>query len=129
MGKQANYSILCITIYNFDNYHQAAGGATDSEENTEYENGPQQYHYYYYICAVLSRSVVSDSLRPPGAPPGAQQCTRLLCPWGFSRQEYGSGLPCPPPGDLPNPGIEPRAPALQADSFLSLSGCAGGILK
>ena len=28
---------------------------------------------------------------------------------GFSRQEYWSGLPCPPPGDLPNPGIEPTA--------------------
>ena len=28
---------------------------------------------------------------------------------GFSRQEYWSGLPCPPPGDLPNPGIEPKS--------------------
>ena len=45
--------------------------------------------------------------------------TRLLCPWGFSRQEYCSGLPCPPPGDLPNPVIEPRSPTLQADSLLS----------
>ena len=39
---------------------------------------------------------------------------------GFSRQEYWSGLPCPPPGDLPDPGIElvsPVAPALQADSL------------
>ena len=35
---------------------------------------------------------------------------------GFSRQEYWSGLPCFPPGDLPNPGIEPRAPAVQADT-------------
>ena len=31
----------------------------------------------------------------------------------FSRQEYWNGLPCPPPGHLPNPGIEPRSPALQ----------------
>ncbi|KAF4018722.1 hypothetical protein G4228_010280 [Cervus hanglu yarkandensis] len=38
---------------------------------------------------------------------------------GFSRQEYWSGLPCPPPGDLPDPGIEPRSPALQAESSLS----------
>ena len=38
---------------------------------------------------------------------------------GFSRQGYWSGLPCPPPGDLPNPGIEPRSPALQVDSLLS----------
>ena len=36
----------------------------------------------------------------------------------FSRQEYWSGLPFPSPGDLPNPGIEPRSPALQADSFI-----------
>ena len=39
---------------------------------------------------------------------------------GFSRQEYWSGLPFPPPGDLPNPGIEPVShvsPALQADSL------------
>ena len=37
----------------------------------------------------------------------------------FSRQEYWSGLPCPLSGDLPNPGIEPRSPALQPDSLLS----------
>ena len=37
----------------------------------------------------------------------------------FSRQEYWSGLPFPAPGDLPDPGIEPRSPALQADSLLS----------
>jgi len=41
----------------------------------------------------------------------------LLCPWGYSRQEYWSGLPCPAAGDLPNPGIEPRSPTLQADSL------------
>ena len=34
---------------------------------------------------------------------------RLLCPWGFSRQEYWSGLPCAPLGDLPKPGIEPTS--------------------
>ena len=38
---------------------------------------------------------------------------------GFSRQEYWSGLPFPSPGHLPDPGIEPRSPALQADSLLS----------
>ena len=36
---------------------------------------------------------------------------------GMSRPEYWSGLPFPPPGDLPNPGMEPRSPALQADSL------------
>ena len=37
----------------------------------------------------------------------------------FSRQEYWNGLPFPSPGDLPNPGIEPRSPTLQADSLQS----------
>ena len=36
---------------------------------------------------------------------------------GFSRQEYWSGLPFPSSGDIPNPGIEPGSPALQADSL------------
>ena len=38
---------------------------------------------------------------------------------GFSRQEYWSGLPFPPPGDLPDPGIKAMSPALQADSLPS----------
>ena len=38
---------------------------------------------------------------------------------GFSRQEYWSGLPFPSPGDLPNPGIESRSPALEADALTS----------
>ena len=37
----------------------------------------------------------------------------------FSRQEYWSGLLFPSPGDLPNPGIEPGSPALQADALPS----------
>ena len=56
-----------------------------------------------------------------------KSCLTLATPWtiacqaplsvGYSRQEYWSGLPFPSPGDLPNPGIEPRPPALQADSL------------
>ena len=38
---------------------------------------------------------------------------------GFSRHEYWSGLPCPSPGDLPYPGIEPGSPALWADILTS----------
>ena len=37
----------------------------------------------------------------------------------FLRQEYWSGLPFPSPGDLPNPGIEPGSPSLQADYLSS----------
>ena len=43
---------------------------------------------------------------------GCQASLSMRC----SKQEYWSRLPCPPPGDLPNPGIEPRSPTLQADS-------------
>ena len=38
---------------------------------------------------------------------------------GFFRQEYWTGLPFPSPGDLPDPGIEPRSPALEADVLTS----------
>ena len=70
--------------------------------------------YYKQIC-VLSCSVVSNSETPWTV------AARLLCLWGFSRQEYWSGLPGPPPQDCPNPGIEPRCPTLQADSLPSES--------
>ena len=56
--------------------------------------------YANYVCCVLIRSVVSETLGPHGL-----QAARHLCPWGFSRQEYWSGLPRPPPGNLPNPRI------------------------
>ena len=65
------------------------------------------------ISACSLAFVVSYSLQPHGLEPA-----RLLCPWGFSRQEYWSGLSCPPPRDLPNPGIKLRSPALQEDSLL-----------
>ena len=42
---------------------------------------------------MLSPSVMSNSLRPHGL-----KSTRLLCPWGFSGQEYWNGWPCSPPG-------------------------------
>ena len=68
---------------------------------------------FHVLCfAVLSHSVGSDSLRPPRLQP-----TRPLCPWGFSGRECWSGLPCPPPGDLPDLGVKIRCLALQADSL------------
>ena len=68
-------------------------------------------HTYVYVCVhakLLSRVQL------------------FVTPWtvthqaplskGFSRQEYWSGLPCPSPGDLPNPGVKPVSLALQVDS-------------
>ena len=65
------------------------------------------------LGAVISRSIVSDSATlwtVAGQAPLSMES---------SRQEYWSELPFPPPGDLPSPGIEPRSPALQADSLWS----------
>ena len=62
---------------------------------------------------VLSCSVESDSLATPWTV--AHQASLSM---GFSRQEYLSGLPCPPPGDyLPNSGTKVRSGALQVDSL------------
>ena len=61
----------------------------------------------------VSCSVVSDSATPCSV---AHQAPLSM---GFSRQEYCSGLPCPSPGDLPHPGMEPRSSRLQADSLPS----------
>ena len=69
----------------------------------------------WMCCCCLVASVVSDSVRPYELQPA-----RLLCPWDSAgKNEYWSGLPCPPPGELPDPGIEPGSPALQADSLPS----------
>ena len=65
------------------------------------------------VCA-LRGSVMSDSLQPP-----ALLARQDPLSMGFFRQEYWSGQPCPPPRDLPNPGIEPGSPALQADPLPS----------
>ena len=67
------------------------------------------------ICAHGCNGLVSKS------------CLTLATPWtvacqaslsmGFPREEYWRGLPFPFPGDLPDPGVEPKSPALQADSL------------
>ena len=60
---------------------------------------------------MLTYLVMSDSVTPWTV---AHQAPLSM---GFSGQEYWSGLPCPTPGDLPNPGIKPVSPALQVDSL------------
>ena len=80
-----------------------------------------------------SPALQADSL--PAEPPGKSESRKsshlvvsvtpwyTVCqvPWamGFPRQEYWSGFPFPFPGDLPNPGIKPQSPALQADALSS----------
>jgi len=64
------------------------------------------------LARVPAYSVVSDFLWPHGA----HQAPLSM---GFSKQEYWSGLSCPPPGYLPDPGIEPASPALAGGFFTS----------
>ena len=66
-----------------------------------------------FVCVCVSRSVLSNSVIP-----WTVVCQAPLS-MGFFRQEYWNGLPFPTPGDLPDPEIEPRSSALQADSLLS----------
>ena len=76
---------------------------------TELQDFIYEKWIYIHICegikVKVSRSVMSNSLQPHGLS------------MEFSRPEYGSGQPFPFSGDLPNPGIEPRSPTLQADSL------------
>ena len=68
----------------------------------------------FSICVMcVSRSVVPDSATPWTA------IHQVPLSMRFSRQGYWSGLPFPSPGDLPNPGIEPGSPAMQANSLLT----------
>ena len=69
----------------------------------------------YLLSSSVSHSVLSDSLGTMYWTV-AHQAPLFM---EFSRQEYWSGLPFPFPGDLPDPGIKPRSPALQADSLPS----------
>ena len=77
----------------------------------------------YILSIQLSGYMVSKRVK-------SLSCVQLFAtPWTvahqappsmeFSRQEYWSGLPFPSPGDLPDPGIEPKSPALQADALPS----------
>ena len=77
------------------------------------EEGICHYFHLFPLCGGGGGGLVAKS------------CPTLAIPWtiacqaplfmGFSSQEYWSGLPFPSPGHLPDPGIEPGSPALQAD--------------
>ena len=54
-----------------------------------------------------------------GLNPGLLHCWQILYQLSYQGSPYWRGLPCPPPGNLPNPGIKPRSPALQVDSLPS----------
>ena len=75
------------------------------------------------LCAYCS--VVSDSLLLHGLQPA-----RLLCPWGFSRQEACCGLLCPPPGGVfPTQGLNPDLPHCRQILYHLLQGILGSVRR
>ena len=82
------------------------------KENTDGSFCKHQGRGCMHVCQGIS--VMSNSLLPHGL-----SSTRLLCPWDSPGKNTG-GLPCPSPGDLPNPGIESTSlmsPALASGFF------------
>ena len=73
-----------------------------------------QIIFPYLLLLLFSGQVVSDSLWSHGL---GSQAHQVALSTGFFRQEYWSGFPCPPPRDLPHPGIEPTPPALAGGFF------------
>ena len=92
-------------------------------------SGEQGHVMLHYTAYNIATSCSLTPLHPyiGGGGIVTKSCPTLATPWtvacqaplsmGFSRQEYWSGLPFPSPGNLPNPGIEPGSPVLQADSL------------
>ena len=87
--------------------------------------GTMEYAKLNFCMITLTQSLLTGKVKCNAQLP--QSCPTLCNPMDctppgslslvFSRQEYWSGLPCPPLGDLPNSGIEPVSPALQSDSY------------
>ena len=83
----------------------------------------------YSLPGSSVHGILQARIPAAAAAKSCQSCLTLATPWTvaclaplsmeFSRQEYWSGLPFPSPEDLPDPGIEPRSPILQADSLPS----------
>ena len=80
-------------------------------EGNHYLNRVIKKHLIMSCCVLVVQLYLAFCYPVDGSLPGSS------VHGGFSRQEYWSGLPCPPPGDLPNPGIKPGSPALQPDSL------------
>ena len=94
MAHSSHYTIFCLSSWH-------------SLLNREHPTHMPTWFAVHILCAYSSLSRVQLFATPwtvaCQAPPSM----------GFSRQEYWSGLPCPSPGGLPYPGIEPRSPTLQ----------------
>ena len=87
------------------------------------------FQFWFPWCICPAVGLLGHKAESESESEVAQLCRLFATPWtvahqaplsmGFSRQDYWSGLPFPFPGDRPNPGIETRSPALQAEALTS----------
>ena len=128
--------LMCWTQY-ASIYGKLMGG--HKLENVSFHSNPKEGQWQrmfklLHNCTHLTRQQNTAQNSPSQASIVCEQRTSRCTSWiqerqrnhrsnchhpsmGFSRQEYWSGLPFSSPGDLPDPGIEPRSPALQADAL------------
>ena len=116
-------SLFCVRVIWIKNQNKTVADAYKqilwgrNLVNRDAEKQERQQVKIGLLRKVMRACVCAKSLQPCPT-----LCDALDCPlsMGFSRQEYWSGSPCPPPGDLPNPGIEPgslMSPALAGGFF------------
>ena len=138
-GAQKNKVSLCF--HSFPIYLPWSNGTpwnassfldiTEHSQGTEWRFEPILFTFYRMLeprCLVLFHEALESKVYNESESEVTQSCL-FATAWtvayqappsmGFPRQEYWSGLPFPSPGDLPNPGIEPGSPALQADALPS----------
>jgi len=98
---------ICIPV--FPLYRSLSMEWTDALPSNV--SSPNKTFRWFPVPSALCRSCLTLCDPVDSSPPGPSV-------HGISRQEYWSGLPCPSPGDFPDPGIKRGSPALQADLFL-----------
>ena len=89
-------------------------GCKESDMTEQARTRSSFFHQAHIPCVLIPESKADF---PPKRHQIPTCLPGLLCPWHLSRQEKWSGLPFPTPGDLPDPGIEPRSPALAGRFF------------
>ena len=115
-GIQQNYSSICIHTHMYTHTHTHIY-THNMRIHTYIHNRSLSCGCFICVCVCVLRCFSRVHLFVTLWTAARQ----APLPMGFSRQEYWSGLACPPPGDLSNPGIEPKcaaSPALQAESLL-----------
>ena len=139
-GRFVSRAGSCLELY-FRRFQLAASAETDLSYQFLEENFLSPFHKHFLnICwvpgTVAGRLRNEQKQHPcsPGLEKLVLSRVRLCAtPWtaarqGFSRQEYCSGWPCPPPGDLPHPRVKPASPAL-AGVFFTTSAAWETVVK